>query len=320
MPGTDSCPGSDAKPNAASKSAAVHPIAAALSAVLGDWLARGLAPGLHLVATPIGNLADVSPRALAAIATADHVYCEDTRTSRPFLARFAIDRVLRSYHEHSDDAVRNNIVKDVTSGQSVVLISDAGMPAISDPGFKLTRAVIAAGGEVHIVPGPTAATAAIAISGLPTDSFFFAGFLPQKTTARRSRIARLTEIPATLIVYESPHRLTATLHDLAEGLGPRNAAVTRELTKKFEEVQRGTLAELTTWSREAAPRGEIAIVIGPPSEDSNATVDEATILAALGDALTTDPPSRAARKVSESLGVSRARVYQLAVRLKREPE
>lgn len=295
-------------------------IAAALTSVLGDWLAKGLAPGLHLVATPIGNLGDMSPRALAAIATADLVYCEDTRTSRPLLSRFAIDRHLRAYHDHSSEAVRDEIVAAARAGQSIVVISDAGMPAISDPGFKLARAVIAAGADVFAIPGPTAVTAALAVAGLPTDSFFFAGFLPQKGSARRTRIASLVDIPATLVIYESPHRLTATLEDLAAGLGGRDGAVVRELTKKFEEVHRGALDELAKWSRDVAPRGEIAIVIGPPADPVDQDVDDATILKALAAALQNDRPSHAARDVSERLGVPRSRVYQLAVRLKGEPE
>jgi 16S rRNA (cytidine1402-2'-O)-methyltransferase len=291
-------------------------IAAAVTSVLADWLAKGLAPGLHLVATPIGNLGDMSPRALAALATADQVYCEDTRTSRSLLVRFAIDRPLKAYHEHSRETVRDEIVAAATGGQSVVVISDAGMPAISDPGFKLARAVIAAGGDVFAIPGPTAATAALAVAGLPTDSFFFAGFLPQKGPARRTRIAALAGIPATLVIYESPHRLTAALDDLAAGLGRREGAVVRELTKKFEEVYRGALEDLASWSRDIAPRGEIAIVIAPPSSDVKQDVDDATILDAIAEALRTSRPSRAARDVAERLGVPRARVYQLSLRLR----
>jgi len=304
----------------ATRTAVAEKLAGALAAVVRDWLAAGLAPGLHLVATPIGNLGDVSPRALAAIATADRVYCEDTRTSRPLLARFGIDRPLAAYHEYSDEAVREEIVRAVVGAEAVALISDAGMPAISDPGFKLARAVIAAGGAVHVVPGPTALTAALAVAGLPTDSFFFAGFLPQKSAARRARIEALAAIPATLVVYESPHRLTAALEDLAEILGPREAAVTRELTKKFEEVRRAPLPDLAAWSRDVAPRGEIALVIAPPGAEARAEVDDAAILAALRNALMSERPSRAARTVAERLGVPRQRVYQLAVSIKGEFE
>ena len=254
---------SDKPEMAGATSRSVERIGAALTACLRDWIAKGLQPGLHLVATPIGNLGDISPRALAAIATADRVYCEDTRTSRQLFARFAIDRPLKAYHEHSGEAVRDEIVGAVVRGEAVALVSEAGMPAISDPGFKLARAVIAVGGDVFAIPGPTAATAALTVSGLPTDSFFFSGFLPQKGPARRARIDTLSGIPATLVIYESPHRLKAVLQDLANGLGGRDAAVVREQTKKFEEVRRGTLTELAAWSQNVAPRGEIAIVIGP---------------------------------------------------------
>jgi 16S rRNA (cytidine1402-2'-O)-methyltransferase len=293
-------------------------ISAALTACLRDWLAKGLQPGLHLVATPIGNLGDISPRALAAIATADRVYCEDTRTSRQLFTRFGIDRPLKAYHEHSTEAVRDEIVEAVIRGEAVALVSEAGMPAISDPGFKLARAVIAADGEVFVIPGPTAVTAALTVSGLPTDSFFFAGFLPQKGPGRRARIDALSSITATLVIYESPHRLRPALQDLADGLGDRDAAVVREQTKKFEEVRRGTLTELVAWSRDVAPRGEIAIVIGPAPAPSSGEVDDATIIAALHEALAAERPSRAAKQVAESLGVARGHVYQLAVRLKGE--
>ena len=297
---------------------AVQRISAALAACLRDWLAKGLQPGLHLVATPIGNLGDISPRALAAIATADRVYCEDTRTSRQLFTRFGIDRPLKAYHEHSTEAVRDEIVEAVIRGEAVALVSEAGMPAISDPGFKLARAVIAADGEVFVIPGPTAVTAALTVSGLPTDSFFFAGFLPQKGPGRRARINALSSIPATLVIYESPHRLRPALQDLANGLGDRDADVVREQTKKFEEVRRGTLTELAAWSRDVAPRGEIAIVIGPAPAPGAGEVDDATIIAALHEALATERPSRAAKQVAESLGVPRGHVYQLAVRLKGE--
>jgi 16S rRNA (cytidine1402-2'-O)-methyltransferase len=295
-------------------------IGSALMACLHDWLKKGLRPGLHLVATPIGNLGDISPRALAAIATAERVYCEDTRTSRQLFTRFAIDRPLKAYHEYSAEAVRDEIVEAVIHGDTVALVSEAGMPAISDPGFKLARAVIAAGGDVFVIPGPTAVTAAVTVSGLPTDSFFFGGFLPQKGSGRRARIGALSSIPSTLVIYESPHRLKPALQDLADVLGDRDAAVVREQTKKFEEVRRGTLTELAAWSRDVAPRGEIAIVIGPAPEPSAGAVDDATIIAALHEALATERPSRAAKQVAESLGVPRGHVYQLAVRLKGEAE
>jgi 16S rRNA (cytidine1402-2'-O)-methyltransferase len=291
-------------------------IIAALSSTIRDLFARRLAAGLHLVATPIGNLGDISPRGLVTIAQADHVYCEDTRISRPMLARFSINRRLSVYHEHNAEAARKEILAIIASGGSVALISDAGSPAISDPGFKLARAVIASGGEVFAVPGPTALAAAVTISGLPTDAFYFAGFLPQKSTARRARIESLRDISATLIFYESPHRVTAALTDLAELLGAREAAITREITKKFEEVRRGTLGELADWSAATPPRGEIAIVVGPQVENPSSEIDDESIIAAVKQVLTDMRPAAAAKAIAQKLGVPRARVYDLILTLK----
>jgi 16S rRNA (cytidine1402-2'-O)-methyltransferase len=291
-------------------------IIAALSSTVRDLFARRLAAGLHLVATPIGNLGDISPRGLTTIALADHAYCEDTRISRPMLARFSINRRLAVYQEHNAETARKEILAIIAAGGSVALISDAGSPAISDPGFKLARAVIAAGGEVFAVPGPTALAAAVTISGLPTDAFFFAGFLPQKSTARRTRITALRDINATLVFYESPHRISAALTDLAELLGDRDAAVTREITKKFEEVRRGTLAELAEWSATTPPRGEIAIVVGPPAGDHAVETDDATILAEAKEMLAELRPAAAAKAIAQKFGVPRARVYDLILTLK----
>lgn len=294
-------------------------IGQALAAGVRDQFARRLAPGLHLVATPIGNLGDITPRALVTLAKADRVYCEDTRVTRPMLARFAITRPLATYHEHNAAAARREIVAAIAAGEAVALISDAGMPAVSDPGFKLVRDVIAAGGAVFTVPGPTALAAAATVSGLPTDSFLFAGFLPPKATARQARIAALATIPATLIFYESPHRLTAALEDLAAGLGPRDAAVARELTKKYEEVRRGPLPDLAAWSAATPPRGEIAIVVGPPAAAA-ADVSDDAILAALRVVLPDMRPAAAAKSIAQSLGVPRSRVYDLVLFLKKDQQ
>lgn len=291
-------------------------IGEALVASLRDLFARRLAAGLHLVATPIGNLGDITPRALVTLAQADRVYCEDTRVSRPMLARFAINRPLASYHEHNAAAARREIIAAIAAGEAVALISDAGMPAVSDPGFKLVRDVIAAGGDVFSIPGPTALAAAATVSGLPTDSFFFAGFLPPKSAARQTRIAALATIPATLVFYESPHRLTAALDDLAAGLGPRDGAIARELTKKYEEVRRGPLADLAAWSAATPPRGEIAIVVSPPAEPVAADVTDDQILDALRAVLPDMRPAAAAKSISQTLGVPRSRVYDLVLFLK----
>ncbi|MFY0613463.1 MAG: 16S rRNA (cytidine(1402)-2'-O)-methyltransferase [Hyphomicrobiaceae bacterium] len=289
-----------------------------MSSGVRDLFARPLTPGLHLVATPIGNLGDITPRALVTLAKADRVYCEDTRVSRPMLARFAITRQLSSYHEHNAEAARREILARIAAGGTVALISDAGMPAISDPGFKLARDIIAAGGDVFAVPGPTALTAALTTSGLPTDSFFFAGFLPQKSVARQARIAALSAIPATLIFYESPHRVTASLEDLAATLGPRPAALARELTKKYEEVRRDTLGELAAWSAATPPRGEIVIIVAPPTTPDTAEIDDDVIVAALRAVLPDMRPAAAAKTISQQLGVTRSRVYDLVLFLKNE--
>jgi 16S rRNA (cytidine1402-2'-O)-methyltransferase len=293
-------------------------IIAALSSSVHDLFARPLGAGLHFVATPIGNLGDISPRTLVTLAQADRIYCEDTRVSGPMLVRFSINRRLSNYHEHNAEAARREILELIGKGGRVALISDAGMPVISDPGFKLARDVIASGHEVYAVPGPTALTAALTISGLPTDSFFFAGFLPQKSAARRARLEALREIPGTLIFYESPHRVTACLDDLADVLGDRQAAVTRELTKKFEEVQRGTITELAAWSAAESPRGEIALVIGPAIAADPTEIDDETILSAARDALAEMRPAAAAKTISQKLGVPRSRVYDLILSLKQE--
>lgn len=296
---------------------AVEGIIAALASGVRDLMSRPLPPGLHLVATPIGNLGDITPRALVTLAKADRVYCEDTRVSRPMLARFSIARQLFSYHEHNAEAARRDIVARIGDGGSVALISDAGMPAISDPGFKLTREIIVAGGDVYTVPGPSALTAALTTSGLPTDSFFFGGFLPQKQNARRARIEDLACVPATLLFYESPHRVTAALEDLAAILGERQAALARELTKKFEEVRRGTLRELAQRSATTPPRGEIAIVVAPPLQPVASEINDEAILSLLHEILPDMRPAAAAKSVSQRLGVPRARVYDLALSLKK---
>lgn len=292
-------------------------IIAALASSVRDLFARPLGSGLHLVATPIGNLGDISPRALVTLAMADRIYCEDTRVSAPMLARFGISRRLATYHEHNAEEARREIMKLIAGGQRVALISDAGMPAISDPGFKLTRDLIAEGFQVYVVPGATALTAALTISGMPTDSFFFAGFLPPKSTARRSRIAALADVTATLIFYESPHRITSSLEDLADILGPRKAAIAREITKKFEEVRRGTLAELAIWSAATPPRGEIAIVVSSNAEGER-EIDDAAIIAAAEQALADKGPAAAAKAVSQALGVPRPRVYNLILSLRKD--
>ena len=233
-----------------------------------------LAAGLHLVATPIGNLRDITLRALETLAAADLIACEDTRVTRRLLDRYGIATPLTPYHEHNASAARPKLIARLAAGESVALVSDAGTPLVSDPGFKLVRAAREAGHTVTALPGASATLAALASAGLPTDRFFFEGFLPAKPGQRKNRIAELARIPATLILFESGPRLPAALADLAAGLAGREAAVCRELTKLHEEVRRGDLAELAqAYADGAETRGEIVIVVAPPSADAAALDD-----------------------------------------------
>ena len=211
--------------------------------VVEAQLAQALPPGLYLVATPIGNLADITLRALATLARSDVIYCEDTRHSRTLLAHYSISRPLRPYHEHNAERERPRILAELATGKSVALISDAGTPLVSDPGYKLVRDCLNEGYRVTSLPGPSALLAAIGSTGLATDTFLFAGFLPAKQGARRARLAELQSVPATLVFFEAPSRLAESLADMAAVLGEREAAVARELTKLHEEVRRGTPAD-----------------------------------------------------------------------------
>lgn len=289
----------------------------AVAAELVRLAERGVAPGLHLVATPIGTLGDVTLRALVTLAEADRVLCEDTRVSRTLLAHYGIGRRLDAYHDHSTDADRHRILDWLADGRSVALIADAGTPLVSDPGLRLVRAVIAAGHAVHAVPGASALLAGLTVSGLASDSVLFAGFLPAKNAARRGRLAELAVVPATLILFEAPGRVAATLAAMAEVLGPdRDAVVARELTKRFEEVRRGPLAQLAQAVASGDElRGEVVIVVGPPPA---VAVDDAEIRQRLVVALAGQSVRDAARDVALALGVPRARVYQLALELRRD--
>lgn len=276
-----------------------------------------LAPGLYLVATPIGHLADMSLRAIATLANADIVYCEDTRHSRTLLAHYAIRAPLRPYHEHNADEQRPRILGDLADGRAVALISDAGTPLISDPGFKLVRDCAAAGHRVVAVPGPSAALAALTVTGLPTDAFFFAGFLPPKEAARKTRLAQLAAVPATLVFFEAPQRAAAALADLAAVLGNREAALARELTKLHEDVRRGPLADLVRAFETDPPKGEVVIVVAPPEAGE---VSDAMIEERLAPALETLSLRDASRVVAETLNVPKGRVYDRALALKRRPQ
>lgn len=271
-------------------------------------------PGLYVVATPIGNLGDISLRALVVLASADLVLCEDTRTGGALLAKFGIKKPLLSCHDHNENERRPNILKRLAAGGAVALISDAGMPLIADPGYRLVRACREAGHAVTVIPGANAALTALAGSGLPTDKFHFAGFLPPKSTARRKFLGTLKHIPATLIVYETPQRLGAALKDLADILGERReAAVARELTKLFEETKRGTLSELAGFYAAQEPKGEIVIVIAPPDEAAAPAQD---IDALLRDHLKTMSVRDAASAVSALTGIRKGEAYARALWLK----
>jgi 16S rRNA (cytidine1402-2'-O)-methyltransferase len=271
--------------------------------------------GLWLIATPIGHLGDIGLRALAVLALADELYCEDVRHTRTLLARYGIGRPARPYHEHNAARQRPHILASLGAGRSVAVVSDAGTPLVSDPGHKLVREVIAAGHPVHTVPGPSAVLSALLASGLPTDAFHFAGFLPAKEAARARRLAQLAQIPATLILFEAPGRLAALLETATRVLGPRPAAVARELTKRFEEIRRGSLPELASWAAATDIKGEIAVVVAPPA---NEAPDEAAIRASLEKALATLSLRDAAQIVADRLGAPKAAVYDLALAMRRE--
>jgi 16S rRNA (cytidine1402-2'-O)-methyltransferase len=271
-----------------------------------------LAPGLYIVATPIGNLGDLSVRAAETLRRVQRILAEDKRVSAKLLAHVGATAPMTAYHDHSDAALRDRIVADL-GNMAIALISDAGTPLISDPGYKLVRAARAAGVAVHTLPGPCAAVAALTLAGLPTDRFLFMGFLPAKTKARGEAIAEVVGLRASLVFYESGPRLGDALAALAAGLGERDAAVAREISKLHEECVTGTLSELEARYADAPPRGEIVIVVGPPLENQAASGDE--LDAALGEALTRLPPSRAAAEVAAALSIPRKRAYARALEL-----
>ena len=272
-----------------------------------------LAPGLYLVATPIGNADDITLRALAVLAGADVIACEDTRTTARLLAMHGITARLTPYHDHNAARARPALLARIARGEAVALVAEAGTPLISDPGYKLVAEAHAAGLAVTVAPGASAALAALTLSGLPTDRFLFAGFLPPRAAARRRALARLAAVDATLVLFESPRRLAAALADMAAELGPRPAAVARELTKRFEEVRRDRLDALAQHYRDAgAPKGEIVVVVGPPGETA---ADEDEVDARLRQALETHSVRDAAAAVAAATGVPRRRLYARALEL-----
>jgi 16S rRNA (cytidine1402-2'-O)-methyltransferase len=274
------------------------------------------APGLHIVATPIGNLSDITLRALATLAGADVIACEDTRVTRKLLDRYGIATPQTPYHDHNAATVRPKLIARLADGAAIALVSDAGTPLISDPGYKLVRAAQEAGHPVTALPGPSAVLAALTVAGLPTDQFLFVGFLPPREAARRARIAELARVPASLVLYESGPRLAATLADLAAGLGEREAAVCRELTKLHEEVRRAPLASLAQSLAADEVRGEIVLVIAPPSEAAQFSAADTDTL--LRQALTRVSLKDAVGEVADATGLPRREIYQRALTLAKE--
>jgi 16S rRNA (cytidine1402-2'-O)-methyltransferase len=272
-------------------------------------------PGLYIVATPIGNLSDLSPRAAETLRQADLLLVEDSRITGKLLAHVGAKVPMRRYDDHSTGSDREEIVERLAD-EAIALVSDAGTPLISDPGYKLVRAAREAGREVHTVPGPCAAITALTIAGLPTDRFLFAGFLPVKAKARADAIAEISGVRATLLFYESGQRLGESLLALAEQLGPRQAAVARELTKLHEECVTGTLTGLAKRYCAAPPKGEIVIIVGPPGEEE--PVGDSEVDSMLREAMAHMSPSRAAATVAERLNIPRKRAYARALEISNE--
>jgi len=282
--------------------------------------ARPLEPALYLVATPIGNLGDITLRALETLAGADVLACEDTRVTRVLLNRFGIRNRPYPYHEHNANEAGPRLLKALEEGRSVALVSDAGTPLVSDPGYRLALLAIEAGHRVVPIPGASAPLAALVGAGLPNDAFMFAGFLPTKDKAKRDRLKQLSAVPATLIFFESPHRIGATLAAAADVLGEaRKASVCRELTKTFEEFRRGTLGELALYyNEERTVKGEVVLVIGPPPEA--AEMAEIDIDALLKQLTASMPAAKAAAAAAKTTGVPRQELYQRLLEMKEQKD
>ena len=278
-----------------------------------ELTAAAIRPGLHIVSTPIGNLGDITLRALSTLAAADLIACEDTRVTRKLLDRYAIAVPLTPYHDHNAATARPKLLQKLAEGAAIALVSDAGTPLISDPGFKLVRAAHDAGYPVITIPGASSLLAALTVSGMPTDQFLFAGFLPPKQASRRARIAELARSPATVVVFEAGSRIAEALADLAAIFGEREAAVCRELTKLHEEVRRGPLATLARESAEAETRGEFVLVIAPPPAAARPSEDDADAL--LRAALARISLKDAVGEVAVATGLPRRTLYQRALTL-----
>ncbi len=274
-------------------------------------------PGLHLVATPIGNLADITLRALETLAGVDLIACEDTRITRRLTERYAITAELTPYHEHNAAQARPKILQRLAEGAAIALVSDAGTPLISDPGFKLVREACAAGHQVIAVPGASSVLTALSVAALPTDRFFFEGFLPAKEQARRTRLSELARIDSTLVLFESGSRVQETLTDLAAIMGGRDAAICRELTKLHEEIKRAPIAELAAGKDTLETRGEFVLVIGPPPADAQ-TMGQDQLDELLRAQLQRDSVKDAVAHAVELSGRPRREVYARALELAKE--
>jgi 16S rRNA (cytidine1402-2'-O)-methyltransferase len=290
-------------------------LAAGLERQLDKLTASKLAPGLYVVSTPIGNLADITVRALFTLAAADMVLCEDTRHSRKLFSAYGIHGMLQSYHDFSDERDRERILAALGEGKAVALISDAGTPLIADPGFKLVRAAIAGGFNVFAIPGASAILAALVGSGLPSDRFYFGGFLPAKETARWQVFENLRSVAGTLIFYETAGRLEGTLETLSTLFPGRPITVARELTKHYEEFLRGSAESVAGKIRETPPLGELVLLVGP-GETAPATEED--IQQALRVAMTSGTLKEAVEEVAKGLGAARKTVYNLALKLRDE--
>lgn len=274
-----------------------------------------LKAGLYIVATPIGNLGDLSPRATDILRAADVIACEDTRVTRKLLKRYGVDTPMVPYHDHSSPAARAGLIERLESGKTVALVSDAGTPLISDPGYRLVRDAVDAGLYVTAAPGPSSPMAALVLSGLPTDRFLFAGYLPPKDKARRDTLAEVASVRATLVFLESPKRLASSVAAMADVLGNRAAAVAREMTKLHEEVRRGRLSDLAEiYAGMPAPKGEAVVVIAPPDDAADTPVDLDALLA---QALAGMSVRDAAATVAAATGIARKEVYSRALALGR---
>jgi 16S rRNA (cytidine1402-2'-O)-methyltransferase len=273
-------------------------------------------PGLHLVATPIGNLGDITLRALETLAGVDVIACEDTRITRRLTERYAISALLKPYHEHNAALARPKILEKLGQGASIALVSDAGTPLISDPGFKLVREVCAAGHPVIALPGPSSVLTALSVAALPTDRFFFEGFLPSRQNARRARLTELARIDATLVMFDSGNRVQDTLADLADIMGGRDAAICREMTKLHEDIKRAPIAELARDAGALETRGEFVLVIAPPARSQAMAADELDDL--LRSSLARDSVKDAVAHAVEVSGRPRREIYARALELARE--